>query len=160
MTEAIKLDQDQIAALEAAGIAVGHLPSGHSEWNDLVWQVFKAGQRYETERLENENVKLREALEGLYEHTRNNYQICSLNERARDALAACARNDLQARLRAALFSVHESQPNPAGEELFKPQDDDTIGDGFGSEWSAWCPMCGQKSMQVLKPGKAQCDYCG
>ena len=39
-------------------------------------------------------------------------------------------------------------------------DNDTIGDGFGSEWSAWCPMCGEKSMEVVRPGKAQCGNCG
>lgn len=37
---------------------------------------------------------------------------------------------------------------------------DIIEDGFGSVWSAWCPMCKKKSMQVVRPGKAQCKYCG
>ena len=37
---------------------------------------------------------------------------------------------------------------------------DTISDGFGSVWSAHCAMCGQKSMQVVRPGKVQCSYCG
>ena len=37
---------------------------------------------------------------------------------------------------------------------------ETVEDGFGSEWSAWCPECGRKSMQVVRPGKIQCPYCG
>ncbi len=36
----------------------------------------------------------------------------------------------------------------------------TIEDGFGSRWSAWCAMCGRKSMQVVRPGKVQCEFCG
>ena len=39
-------------------------------------------------------------------------------------------------------------------------DNDTIEDGFGSSWSIVCPMCGKKSMQVVRPGKVQCEYCG
>lgn len=41
-----------------------------------------------------------------------------------------------------------------------PPDDQTIDDGFGSEWSIWCPMCGKDSMVVARPGHAQCMYCG
>lgn len=37
---------------------------------------------------------------------------------------------------------------------------DTIEDGFGSAWSKRCPECGKNSMQVVRPGKAQCKYCG
>ena len=35
-----------------------------------------------------------------------------------------------------------------------------IEDGFGSSWSAFCPMCGFKTMQVVRPGKVQCSFCG
>lgn len=35
-----------------------------------------------------------------------------------------------------------------------------IEDGFGSSWSAICPMCNQKSMFVVRPGSAQCGNCG
>ena len=42
----------------------------------------------------------------------------------------------------------------------QPPDNDTIEDGFGSAWSAWCPTCGRKSMEVVRPGKCQCQYCG
>ena len=35
-----------------------------------------------------------------------------------------------------------------------------ISDGFGSSISAWCPMCGGKTMQVVRPGKFQCTKCG
>lgn len=36
---------------------------------------------------------------------------------------------------------------------------DTITDGFGSEWSAVCPTCKQKTMEVVRPGKVQCTNC-
>lgn len=35
-----------------------------------------------------------------------------------------------------------------------------IEDGFGSIWSITCPKCGRNSMQVIRPGEAQCKYCG
>jgi len=35
----------------------------------------------------------------------------------------------------------------------------TIKDGFGSEWSKRCPGCGKDTMQVVRPGKAQCTNC-
>jgi hypothetical protein len=37
---------------------------------------------------------------------------------------------------------------------------DIVEDGFGSAWSAYCPECGKKSVQVVRPGKAQCSHCG
>lgn len=37
--------------------------------------------------------------------------------------------------------------------------DDEIEDGFGSAWSAYCPMCNEKSMYVVRPGEAQCGNC-
>lgn len=40
------------------------------------------------------------------------------------------------------------------------KDDDTLEDGFGSVWSAWCPVCHNKSISVVRPGKVQCDECG
>ena len=36
----------------------------------------------------------------------------------------------------------------------------TISDGFGSEWSIICPECGRDTMQVVRPGNAQCSECG
>lgn len=38
--------------------------------------------------------------------------------------------------------------------------EETISDGFGSEWSAWCPECRNTTMQVVGPGKVQCSDCG
>lgn len=38
--------------------------------------------------------------------------------------------------------------------------DDSISDGFGGFWSAWCRECGKKSMHVVRPGKVQCSFCG
>ncbi len=37
---------------------------------------------------------------------------------------------------------------------------DIIEDGFGNEWSAYCPMCGKKTMSVVRPGQVQCSQCG
>ena len=37
---------------------------------------------------------------------------------------------------------------------------DIIQDGLGSVWSAYCPVCKEKSMSVVRPGKVQCDNCG
>ncbi len=36
----------------------------------------------------------------------------------------------------------------------------TIEDGFGNSWSIICPLCNDKSMQVMRPGKVQCSNCG
>jgi hypothetical protein len=35
----------------------------------------------------------------------------------------------------------------------------TITDGF-NHWKKRCPECGRMSMEVVRPGKAQCRYCG
>ena len=35
-----------------------------------------------------------------------------------------------------------------------------ISDGFGNHWSAYCSMCGNKTIQVVRPGKVQCSECG
>jgi len=35
-----------------------------------------------------------------------------------------------------------------------------IEDGFGSIWSIICPSCQKESMEVVRPGKAQCKFCG
>jgi hypothetical protein len=35
----------------------------------------------------------------------------------------------------------------------------TIDDGFGNVWSKWCRNCKQKTMQVVRPGKAACAIC-
>lgn len=36
----------------------------------------------------------------------------------------------------------------------------TIDDGFGGYWAVECPMCGQATMTVVRPGKVQCTNCG
>jgi hypothetical protein len=35
-----------------------------------------------------------------------------------------------------------------------------IEDGFGNAWPAICPQCGGLTMQIVRPGKAQCGNCG
>jgi len=47
--------------------------------------------------------------------------------------------------------------NGTGEE---PELADMVEDGFGSAVCAWCPKCGQKTMEVVRPGKFQCTNCG
>ncbi len=44
--------------------------------------------------------------------------------------------------------------------LKSEKENDIIEDGFGSSWSAYCAMCGKKTMQVVRPGKVQCADCG
>jgi len=39
-------------------------------------------------------------------------------------------------------------------------DADLVEDGFGSAVSIVCPMCGNRTMQVVRPGKFQCSECG
>jgi len=40
------------------------------------------------------------------------------------------------------------------------QNGDVVEDGFGSAVSVFCPKCGGKTMQVVRPGKFQCGVCG
>ena len=58
--------------------------------------------------------------------------------------------DLYYRIRRSDFSIEETVE----------QATDTISDSFGSTWSAYCPECGKKTMQVVRPGKVQCANCG
>ena len=39
------------------------------------------------------------------------------------------------------------------------EDADTICDDFGSCWDKKCPDCGTFSMEIVRPGKAQCTNC-
>ncbi len=48
---------------------------------------------------------------------------------------------------------------PKCTDYLDPKDDCVIEDGFGSGWSAWCPMCGEESMSIVRPGKVQCNNC-
>ena len=43
---------------------------------------------------------------------------------------------------------------------FREPIEDTINDGFGNVWSAWCHNCKQKTMEIVRPGKVQCSECG
>jgi hypothetical protein len=45
-------------------------------------------------------------------------------------------------------------------EILMKNGQDIIEDGFGSSWSAYCAMCGKKSMHIVRPGKVQCGFCG
>lgn len=36
----------------------------------------------------------------------------------------------------------------------------TITDGFGQTWAIKCPKCKRNTMEVVRPGKAQCSNCG
>jgi len=43
---------------------------------------------------------------------------------------------------------------------YEKDNTETIEDGFGSTWGAWCPECHKKTMVVVRPGKVQCNHCG
>ena len=43
------------------------------------------------------------------------------------------------------------------QNMAKPTE--TITDDYQT-WSKTCPMCGQDTMQVVRPGKVQCSNCG
>lgn len=36
----------------------------------------------------------------------------------------------------------------------------TITDGFGQTWAVKCTKCKRNTMEVVRPGKAQCSKCG
>jgi len=35
-----------------------------------------------------------------------------------------------------------------------------LDDGFGMVVHSICPLCGRDSMQIVRPGRTQCAYCG
>jgi hypothetical protein len=37
---------------------------------------------------------------------------------------------------------------------------ETIDDGFGNRWMKCCHQCGLNAMEIVRPGKAQCAWCG
>jgi len=45
------------------------------------------------------------------------------------------------------------------EQIAQALHKDTIEDGFGSIWSAYCEKCENRSMQVVRPGIARCAIC-
>ena len=45
-------------------------------------------------------------------------------------------------------------------QLLEEIERNTIDDGFGNVWSAICPVCLKETIQVIRPGKAQCYLCG
>lgn len=58
-------------------------------------------------------------------------------------------------------SGHDPQPEDWCNGFKKGgQKIERIDDGFGCTWSKTCPNCGGKSMEVVRPGKAQCSICG
>jgi hypothetical protein len=56
-------------------------------------------------------------------------------------------------------AIGELSPNniPAVDD---PSEEDTISDGFGSVWSAICPQCHERTIEIVRPGKVQCTNCG
>jgi hypothetical protein len=44
-------------------------------------------------------------------------------------------------------------------DYYENYNKDYISDGWGSTWSAWCPICKQRTMIIVRPGKCQCDNC-
>ena len=71
----------------------------------------------------------------------------------------CCETDLDMVLEKFDKAMKEWQPlNKVVNEL--GDDEETIEDGFGNAWSAYCPDCGQKTVSVVRPGKVQCSNCG
>lgn len=53
------------------------------------------------------------------------------------------------------------KPNEFDDEIKEfVLDKNVIDDGFGTSWSKTCSRCGMPSMEVVRPGKAQCTHCG
>ena len=40
--------------------------------------------------------------------------------------------------------------------------EELLEDGFGNSWSKVCDICGEKTIQIVRPGKVDCYnfYCG
>lgn len=60
------------------------------------------------------------------------------------------------------------RPNPDKDSLFSelvtiqypgPRINSIYND-HGNEWDAFCAECGERTMQIMRPGKAQCSNCG
>jgi len=46
------------------------------------------------------------------------------------------------------------------EVLARKSEEPTIEDGFGGCWSMRCPVCKELSMEIVRPGSAQCGNRG
>lgn len=44
--------------------------------------------------------------------------------------------------------------------IYSGENDNTVSDGFGNAWMNFCHKCEQRSIEVVRPGKAQCINCG
>lgn len=45
-------------------------------------------------------------------------------------------------------------------DLIEDTNSEIIEDGFGNIWNSRCNECNRLSMQIIRPGKVQCSYCG
>lgn len=68
--------------------------------------------------------------------------------------------DSEQKLATKLRKLIEEDEVPSIEDSEESETPDIIDDGFGNAWSAWCPTCQKKSMQIVRPGKVQCGLCG
>ena len=60
-----------------------------------------------------------------------------------------------------LGSEHVIKPEEAEtKEHLAFADSSYIEDGFGNSCSTICPDCHRHSMEVVRPGKVQCGFCG
>jgi len=60
----------------------------------------------------------------------------------------------------AFYALMKRHHDGGGAALVKyAAKDDVLEDGFGNMWSARCPRCGKKTMQIVRPGKVQCSEC-
>ncbi len=54
--------------------------------------------------------------------------------------------------------MKEFAESPEGKEWIA-QNHETISDGFGSTFPAWCSACKTKSMRIVRPGDVWCENC-
>ena len=45
-------------------------------------------------------------------------------------------------------------------ELIKKLMDEFVSDGCGNMWHRKCIYCGTKTVEVVRPGRAECTNCG
>ena len=67
---------------------------------------------------------------------------------------------LAAKIKQAEILMRPSNPTEVTDDARNVTgEDEIIEDGFGNAWSSECPTCGGR-MEVVRPGKAQCENCG
>jgi uncharacterized Zn finger protein (UPF0148 family) len=56
------------------------------------------------------------------------------------------------------LEISERSTEKDKQGFYLPKDIDTVTDGYAF-WSSWCPQCGYKTIEIVRPGKVQCSNC-